>query len=125
MLGCLSSACATMGGAAAPSLALYPPRELDAACGDRYKWLPFERLIIIAVPPTACWSDWLAVPRNASGVDFRPDGVLDIQVAGATGEISLQEAAVPFARVPALERAVAVRYRNRQSRPVLVEIELR
>ena len=112
-------------GGDAPSAALYPTREIDAECSDRYVWLPYERMVIVAVPPTGCWSHWFAVPRNASSVEFRPDGVLDIQAASATGEISLQEAALPFARFPALDRAAAVRYRNRQSRPVRVEIELR
>ena len=125
LIGCLSPACAALGGDAAPSAALYPPREIDAECSDRYVWLPYERLIIVAVPPTACWSHWLAVPRNASSVEFRPDGVLDIQAASATGEISLKEAALPFARLPFLDRPAAVRYRNRQSTPVLVQIELK
>ena len=120
-----AAACASITSSEVTAAAVYPPRQLRPECGERYVWLPFERIIVLAIPATSCWSDWLALPPAATRVDFRADGVLDVQVSGPKGDISVHEAVIPVARIPDLERAAAIRYRNRQSRPVTVEIDLK
>ena len=123
-LSILTSACGAITSNEA-AVAVYPPRQVRAECGERYVWLPFERTVIVTMSVGGCWSDWLAVPPAATRAEFRSDGVLDVQVVAASGEVSVHEAVSPVARIPALTRAAAVRYRNRQSRPVTVEIDLR
>jgi hypothetical protein len=92
-----AGACASVAGSEAT--AVYPPRQLQPQCGERYVWLPFERTIVLTIPVNSCWSEWLALPPAATGVEFRADGVLDVQVSGPDG-ISIHEGVSPVGPVP-------------------------
>jgi hypothetical protein len=115
--------CASMGGA--EMTALRTPRTISLACGEQYVWIPFEQNLFLDVPATDCWTTWATIPAEARGVSFQPDGVLDVQLAFADGKSASFTEVAPTRRLPDVERATGVRYRNRQTRVVRVELVLR
>jgi hypothetical protein len=119
----LSAACASMGGS---EVTIPTTRStVTLKCGDQYVWVPFEQTVLLEVPASDCWTDWATIPQQARGVSFRPEGVLDVQFAFPDGKTASFSDIAPTRRLPDSERATGVRYRNRQGRPVRVEVTLR
>jgi hypothetical protein len=101
------------------------PRIVSLGCGEQYVWIPFEQHVAIDVPASDCWTDWAAIPTQARGSSFRPQGVLDVQLAFGDGRTASYADDAPTRRHPDAERATGVRYRKHNKRPVRVEIGLR
>jgi hypothetical protein len=113
--------CASGGGDIA---VLQTPRVITLACGEQYVWIPFERTAVLEVLPNDCWSDWAAIPHQAKATHFHADGVLDAQLTFPDGKTASYSDLLPTRRVPDMEHATGVRYRNKQKRAVRVELVL-
>jgi hypothetical protein len=119
---CLATAvgCASLGGLNARDT----PTTMALACGEQYVWIPAEERVVLEIPAGNCWSHWATVPQEATSLALRPDGVLDVQLAFADGTTVSYTDVAPTRRMPDVERATGVRYRNRQARAVRVEVVL-
>ena len=118
-----ASGCASMGGG--DMAVLRTPRTISLPCGEQYVWIPFEQTVFLEVAPADCWTVWATLPAEAQGAAFQPDGVLDVQLAFPDGKTTSHTDIAPTQRLPDAERATGVRYRNRQKRPVRIEVTLR
>jgi len=115
--------CASLGGAG-DLATVQPPRTITLPCGDTYIRIPFEQHVILEIPPNDCWSAWAALPDQVTRVHVNSDGVLDAQVAFADGKTTSYADLLPTRRVPDMEHATGMRYRNKQKGVARVEIIL-
>ena len=79
----------------------------------------------LEIPASDCWTDWAAIPAEVRGVSLRPQATLDVQLAFADGKTASYSDVAPTRRLPDVERATGVRYRNRQKKTVRVDLALR